>query len=73
MLSETGWGDAMAVTMKDVAPRACVSIKTVSRVVNNQGEVSDETRQRLDGVILNSIPSNRTTATSSISAAWVSL
>jgi LacI family transcriptional regulator len=35
------------VTMRDVAQEAGVSIKTVSRVVNNQGEVSDETRQRV--------------------------
>jgi LacI family repressor for deo operon, udp, cdd, tsx, nupC, and nupG len=41
----------MAVTMKDVAARAGVSIKTVSRVVNNQGEVSDETRQRVQRTI----------------------
>jgi LacI family transcriptional regulator len=34
-------------TMRDVARRANVSIKTVSRVVNKQGEVSDETRQRV--------------------------
>lgn len=33
--------------MRDVAQKAGVSIKTVSRVVNGQGEVSDETRQRV--------------------------
>jgi len=33
--------------MRDVARKAQVSIKTVSRVVNNQGEVSEETRQRV--------------------------
>jgi LacI family transcriptional regulator len=33
--------------MRDVARRANVSIKTVSRVVNNLGEVSDETRERV--------------------------
>jgi len=41
----------MAITMKDVAARAGVSIKTVSRVVNNQGEVSDKTRQRVQRAI----------------------
>ncbi len=37
----------MPVTMRDVARKARVSIKTVSRVVNTQAEVSDETRQRV--------------------------
>lgn len=37
----------MPVTMRDVAQKAGVSIKTVSRVVNDQGEISDETRQRV--------------------------
>jgi LacI family transcriptional regulator len=40
-------GYAVPATMRDVAQKANVSIKTVSRVVNNQGEVSDETRQRV--------------------------
>jgi DNA-binding LacI/PurR family transcriptional regulator len=37
----------LSVTLSDVAKRAGVSIKTVSRVVNNQGEVSKETRERV--------------------------
>jgi len=37
----------VSVTMRDVARKARVSIKTVSRVVNSQGEVSEETRQRV--------------------------
>jgi LacI family transcriptional regulator len=37
----------MSVTLSDIAKRAGVSIKTVSRVVNNQGEVSQATRERI--------------------------
>jgi len=37
----------VAVTMREVAQESGVSIKTVSRVVNNQGEISEETRQRV--------------------------
>jgi LacI family transcriptional regulator len=38
-------------TLRDVANLAGVSIKTVSRVVNNQGEISDATRQRVQAAI----------------------
>jgi LacI family transcriptional regulator len=37
----------MPITMRDVAQEASVSIKTVSRVVNEQGEIRDETRDRV--------------------------
>jgi LacI family transcriptional regulator len=37
--------------MRDVARQAEVSIKTVSRVVNDQGEISAETRQRVLAII----------------------
>jgi LacI family transcriptional regulator len=38
-------------TLKDVAKLAGVSTKTVSRVVNNQGEISKETRERVQAAI----------------------
>ncbi len=41
----------MPVTLKDVAEHANVSIKTVSRVVNQQGEISEETRARVQEAI----------------------
>jgi LacI family transcriptional regulator len=38
-------------TLRDVAGLAGVSIKTVSRVVNHQGEISEATRQRVQAAI----------------------
>jgi LacI family transcriptional regulator len=38
-------------TLKDVAELSGVSTKTVSRVVNHQGEISQETRQRVQAAI----------------------
>lgn len=37
----------MAITMRDVARKTGVSIRTVSRVVNNKGEIAEATRQRV--------------------------
>lgn len=41
----------MHVTLQDVAKLAGVSTKTVSRVVNRQGEISEVTRQRVQAAI----------------------
>jgi LacI family transcriptional regulator len=41
----------MQTTIREVAKRAGVSTKTVSRVVNQQGEISAETRARVQAVI----------------------
>ena len=39
------------VTLKNVAEYAGVSTKTVSRVVNDQGEISEATRERVQAAI----------------------
>ncbi len=41
----------MPATLRDVARKASVSIKTVSRVVNRQGGISDGTRRRVQEAI----------------------
>lgn len=41
----------MSVTLRDVAQLANVSVKTVSRVVNHQGEISEATRHRVQAAI----------------------
>jgi LacI family transcriptional regulator len=43
--------DHQYVTLQDVAARAGVSPKSVSRVVNHQGEISDATRNRIQTAI----------------------
>jgi LacI family transcriptional regulator len=43
--------DHQYVTLQDVAARAGVSAKSVSRVVNRQGEISEATRTRIQAVI----------------------
>lgn len=43
--------DGRYVTLQDVARRAGVSPKTVSRVVNQQGEIRETTRQRIQATI----------------------
>ena len=52
------------ITIKDVAQRAGVSYQTVSRVINNKPDVSDETRQKVLEVIeeLNYRPSMAATS-----------
>jgi len=42
----------MKATIHDVARKAGVSTRTVSRVINQQGEISAETRARVQGVIV---------------------
>lgn len=39
--------DAMAVTIRDVAQRACTSTATVSHVLNSTGRITNDTRRRV--------------------------
>ena len=48
---KTSTRDGRYVTLQDVARRAGVSAKTVSRVVNQQGEISEATRGRIQTAI----------------------
>lgn len=41
----------VVITLKHVAEKAGVSVKTVSRVVNKQGEISPETREHVSAVL----------------------
>src|SRR5512141_3289234 len=46
-----GTRETLYVTLQDVAALAGVSAKTVSRVVNKQGEIKESTRQRIQAAI----------------------
>ncbi|MGE5072848.1 MAG: LacI family DNA-binding transcriptional regulator [Anaerolineae bacterium] len=46
-----GTREPLYVTLQDVAALAGVSAKTVSRVVNKQGEIKESTRQRIQAAI----------------------
>lgn len=50
-MSPTGVGGRRRATMRDVAALAGVGLKTVSRVVNNEANVSAQTRGRVDRAI----------------------
>ena len=41
----------MPITLADVARQSGVSVKTVSRVINNEERVADETRARVMAVV----------------------
>lgn len=43
----------MSITIYDVAKEANVSIATVSKVINNNGRISDKTRKKVHDVMLN--------------------
>lgn len=47
------WGDSMAITMRDIAEKAGVSVTTVSRVLNNRDDVipiSEVTAERIRAI-----------------------
>lgn len=41
----------MSITIRDVAREAGVSTMTVSRVINNKGQVATETRERVENAM----------------------
>lgn len=51
LLTQAGGWMRMHITLQDVAKLAGVSAKTVSRVVNNQGEISPLTRRHVQAAI----------------------
>jgi LacI family transcriptional regulator len=60
MLHQSALGGALVVTLKQVAARAGVSIKTVSRIVNGEVAVNAKTREQVQWHLqsLNYIPNN---------------
>lgn len=50
--SDIGFPHGMGVRIEDVARAAGVSMKTVSRVLNNEPSVKEETRKRVEAVVL---------------------
>lgn len=43
--------DKKRITLRDVAEEAGVSLKTASNVINNSGRMTENTREKVQGVI----------------------